>query len=78
MYEDGQIVLDRAASLPQRLHRKRFTSGVGLLLKLTSNKFDAIVEMGKARPIGSTRYLNIRPEHRSLEIGWTWLGTDCQ
>jgi RimJ/RimL family protein N-acetyltransferase len=24
-------------------------------------------------PIGSTRYLNVRPEHRGLEIGWTWL-----
>jgi RimJ/RimL family protein N-acetyltransferase len=22
---------------------------------------------------GSTRYLALRPEHRSLEIGWTWL-----
>jgi len=25
-------------------------------------------------PLGSTRYLNLRPEHRGLEIGWTWLG----
>lgn len=24
-------------------------------------------------PIGSTRYLSLRPEHRGLEIGWTWL-----
>jgi RimJ/RimL family protein N-acetyltransferase len=24
-------------------------------------------------PLGSTRYLNLRPEHRGLEIGWTWL-----
>jgi len=23
--------------------------------------------------LGSTRYLNLRPEHRGLEIGWTWL-----
>ncbi len=23
--------------------------------------------------IGSTRYLNIAPEHRRLEVGWTWL-----
>jgi N-acetyltransferase len=23
--------------------------------------------------LGSTRYLELRPEHRSLEIGWTWL-----
>ena len=23
--------------------------------------------------IGSTRFLSMRPEHRSVEIGWTWL-----
>ena len=23
--------------------------------------------------LGSTRYLSLRPEHRGLEIGWTWL-----
>jgi RimJ/RimL family protein N-acetyltransferase len=38
----------------------------------------AIVEAGKGRAIGSTRYQNIRPEHRSLEIGWTWLGREWQ
>jgi RimJ/RimL family protein N-acetyltransferase len=25
------------------------------------------------RPVGSSRYLNIEPLHRRLEIGWTWL-----
>jgi len=38
----------------------------------------AIVERGKKRITGSTRYLNIRPEHLSLEIGWTWLGQEWQ
>ena len=38
----------------------------------------AIVEKGKGRVAGSTRFLNIRSEHRSLEIGWTWLGQDFQ
>ena len=38
----------------------------------------AIVETGKGRVVGSTRYLNIRPEHRSLEIGYTWLGQEWQ
>ena len=28
------------------------------------------------RVVGSTRYLALRPEHRSLEIGWTWLTPD--
>jgi RimJ/RimL family protein N-acetyltransferase len=29
------------------------------------------------RVVGSTRYLALRPEHRSLEIGWTWLHPDA-
>ena len=37
-----------------------------------------IVEAVKGKVVGSTRYLNIRPEHRSLEIGWTWLGQEWQ
>ena len=27
-------------------------------------------------PVGSTRYLSIAPEHRRLEIGWTWLARE--
>jgi len=26
-----------------------------------------------SREVGSTRYLNIEPDHRRVEIGWTWL-----
>ena len=37
-----------------------------------------IMETGKDRAVGSTRFLNIRPEHRALEIGWTWLGQEWQ
>ncbi len=38
----------------------------------------AIVERAKNKVVGSTRYLNIRREHRGLEIGWTWLGQEWQ
>jgi RimJ/RimL family protein N-acetyltransferase len=33
----------------------------------------ATVLTATGRAVGSTRYLGLRPEHRSLEIGWTWL-----
>jgi N-acetyltransferase len=33
----------------------------------------ASVDAGTGKPVGSTRYLALRPEHRGLEIGWTWL-----
>lgn len=38
----------------------------------------AIIDIASDKVVGSTRYLTIRPEHRSLEIGWTWLGQDWQ
>jgi RimJ/RimL family protein N-acetyltransferase len=33
----------------------------------------ATVNVTSGEPIGSTRYLTLRPDHRGLEIGWTWL-----
>src|SRR5215210_4948314 len=33
----------------------------------------ATVDAGTGKTVGSTRYLALRPEHRGLEIGWTWL-----
>ena len=32
-----------------------------------------LVTMRGAGIVGSTRFLALRPEHRSVEIGWTWL-----
>ncbi|HWH10547.1 MAG TPA: GNAT family protein [Solirubrobacteraceae bacterium] len=30
-------------------------------------------ELASGRLVGSTSYCTLRPEHRGLEIGWTWL-----
>lgn len=32
----------------------------------------AVVLLSSGRAVGSTRYLDIQPANRSLEIGWTW------
>jgi RimJ/RimL family protein N-acetyltransferase len=37
----------------------------------------AVLDAGTGAPLGSTRYLALRPEHRGLEIGWTWLSVDA-
>jgi RimJ/RimL family protein N-acetyltransferase len=38
----------------------------------------AIVERAGGRAIGATRYANAAPEHRRIEIGWTWIGRAWQ
>ena len=38
----------------------------------------ATVDAATGRAIGSSRYLSIAPEHRRLEIGWTWVGVAFQ
>jgi RimJ/RimL family protein N-acetyltransferase len=38
----------------------------------------ATVDQATGRAIGSSRFMTIAPEHRRLEIGWTWVGTEFQ
>ncbi len=38
----------------------------------------AVIDVARNRAIGSTRYEEILPRHRSLEIGWTWYGVPWQ
>lgn len=37
-----------------------------------------IIDRATGRVCGSTRYLDIQPPNRALEIGWTWLSTSVQ
>ncbi len=38
----------------------------------------ATIDLASGRAIGSTRFMSIVPDHRRLEIGWTWVGTAFQ
>jgi RimJ/RimL family protein N-acetyltransferase len=38
----------------------------------------AVIHLASGRAIGATRYLEIHPEHRGLEIGGTWYATEFQ
>jgi RimJ/RimL family protein N-acetyltransferase len=38
----------------------------------------ATVDVASGRAIGSSRFMTITPEHRRLEIGWTWVGLAYQ
>jgi RimJ/RimL family protein N-acetyltransferase len=38
----------------------------------------ATIDQSTNRPIGSSRFMSIVPEHRRLEIGWTWVAPPWQ
>jgi RimJ/RimL family protein N-acetyltransferase len=38
----------------------------------------ATLDVASGRPIGSSRFMSIVPEHRRLEIGWTWVAPPWQ
>jgi RimJ/RimL family protein N-acetyltransferase len=38
----------------------------------------ATIDRKSGRPIGSTRFGNIAPEHKRVEIGWTWISPAWQ
>jgi RimJ/RimL family protein N-acetyltransferase len=38
----------------------------------------ATVDLASGRAVGSTRFMSIVPEHKRLEIGWTWVGLAWQ
>lgn len=37
-----------------------------------------IIEKNTGKVVGSTRYLTVQPQHRNLEIGWTWLAREVR
>jgi len=38
----------------------------------------ATIDVTSGRAVGSSRYMTIVPEHKRLEIGWTWIATAFQ
>jgi RimJ/RimL family protein N-acetyltransferase len=38
----------------------------------------AVIQLASGRIVGATRYMEIHPEHRGLEIGGTWYGLEFQ
>lgn len=48
------------------------------LLETGNHVSFAIIDTKSGEVAGSSRYLSIRPEHRSLEIGYSWIGKKFQ
>jgi RimJ/RimL family protein N-acetyltransferase len=69
--------LREAAEREPQIHRftNMYTLGFDRWFDLalaSEREVPYVVHVG-GRPAGSSRYLNIEPAHRRLEIGWTWL-----
>lgn len=69
--------LREAAEREPRIHRytNMYTLGFDRWfdLALETEREVPFVCMVDGRPAGSSRYLNVEPLHRRVEIGWTWL-----
>jgi RimJ/RimL family protein N-acetyltransferase len=69
--------LREAAEREPQIHRftNMYTLGFDRWFDLalaSDHEVPYVVQIG-GRPAGSSRYLNVEPAHRRLEIGWTWL-----
>jgi RimJ/RimL family protein N-acetyltransferase len=69
--------LREAAERDPRIHRFTNMGTFGFDrwfdLALETETDVPFVVLVAGRPTGSTRYLNVEPFHRRVEIGWTWL-----
>jgi RimJ/RimL family protein N-acetyltransferase len=64
---------------PRTLEQMRAWIGRALQAEAAGRELPfAIVEVATGQAIGSTRFEDLLPAHRSLEIGWTWLGVPWQ
>lgn len=62
-----EVYIQRSLGMPGRLP-------FAIVLKAQGDGQD---ERGE-RAIGTTSYMDIRPDHRGLEIGYTWIARSCQ
>jgi RimJ/RimL family protein N-acetyltransferase len=63
---------------PRELSAKGFAEGIEMLRRLPGFCPFAIVQKEQGRAIGMTSYLDIRPQDRALEIGFTWIARPYQ
>jgi RimJ/RimL family protein N-acetyltransferase len=69
--------LREAAEAEPQIHRFTSMYSFGFdrwfdLALASENEVPFVVHVDD-RPVGSSRYLNVEPFHKRLEIGWTWL-----
>jgi len=62
---------------PKTLENMQTIIATALALRATGTQMPfAIIDQASQKAIGGSRYLDIQPTNKGLEIGWTWLGQD--
>ncbi len=73
--QDDEIWAYMPVPTPQRADDVRVWIQAALALQARGAVLPfAIVDVATQRAIGSTRFLDLAPQDRHVEIGWTWLG----
>jgi RimJ/RimL family protein N-acetyltransferase len=87
-HADGLFAIGRDEQLWQHLSWPALTSRDDALAYIKSaqavlfgegpQQAFAVTHLPSGAVAGTTRYLDMRPDHRGLEIGWTWYGVRFQ
>lgn len=70
----GPEVFHWLADLPRDGSYEAFRDWIADVMRKPASLAFAMVLAGSREPVGVSGYLEIRPEHRGLEIGRTWIG----
>jgi RimJ/RimL family protein N-acetyltransferase len=63
---------------PRDTSAEGFEDWVGYCLRMPASLLWTIFLQETGEAVGMTGYLDIRPQHRGLEIGRTWIARSCQ
>jgi len=70
----GPEVFQWMADLPRDGSYEAFRDWIGETMRRPASLTFAMILTGTGEPAGVSGYLDIRPDHRGIEIGRTWIG----
>jgi N-acetyltransferase len=70
----GPEVFPWMADLPRDGSYEAFRDWIGLTMRRPASLTFAMILAATGEPVGVSGYLDIRPDHRGIEIGRTWIG----
>jgi RimJ/RimL family protein N-acetyltransferase len=70
----GPEVFQWLADLPRDGSYEAFRDWIGLTMSRPASLTFAMILRETGEPVGVSGYLDIRPDHRGIEIGRTWIG----